>query len=51
MMQVGTIHVVLTMNFDRLFEQALREIGIEPPSLPQRQTLKGCLRCTRCSTA
>ena len=30
MMQVGLIRVVLTMNFDRLFEQALRELQIEP---------------------
>lgn len=30
LMQVGTIRVVLTINFDRLFEQALQELGIEP---------------------
>jgi SIR2-like domain len=30
MMQAGVIRVVLTMNFDRLFEQALRELQIEP---------------------
>lgn len=30
LMQAGTIHVVLTINFDRLFEQALQELGIEP---------------------
>jgi hypothetical protein len=30
LMQAGTIRVVVTMNFDRLFEQALREIQIEP---------------------
>ncbi|WP_458316189.1 SIR2 family protein [Mycolicibacterium brisbanense] len=30
LMQTGTIHVVLTVNFDRLFEQALQELGIEP---------------------
>jgi hypothetical protein len=52
MMQVGTIHVVLTMNFDRLFEQALREIGIEPTivateadaeGLPPLHTLQHCI--------
>lgn len=30
MMQASMIRVVLTMNFDRLFEQALRELQIEP---------------------
>nr|WP_300403008.1 SIR2 family protein [uncultured Rhodococcus sp.] len=30
LMQSGTIRVVVTMNFDRLFEQALRELQIEP---------------------
>jgi hypothetical protein len=30
MMRAGTIRVVLTVNFDRLFEQALQELGIEP---------------------
>lgn len=30
LMQSGVIHVVLTVNFDRLFEQALQQIGIEP---------------------
>lgn len=30
LMQAGTIHVVLTVNFDRLFEQALQELEIEP---------------------
>lgn len=26
----GVVRVIVTMNFDRLFEQALRELGIEP---------------------
>jgi hypothetical protein len=52
MMHLGTIHVVLTMNFDRLFEQALREIGIEPTivateadaeGLPPLHTLQHCI--------
>lgn len=30
LMQAGVIRVVLTVNFDRLFEQALQELGIEP---------------------
>lgn len=30
LMQNGTVRVVVTMNFDRLFEQALRELQIEP---------------------
>jgi hypothetical protein len=30
LMQAGVVRVVLTLNFDRLFEQALRELGIEP---------------------
>jgi len=29
-MQAGVIKVIVTMNFDRLFEQALRELQIEP---------------------
>lgn len=52
MMQVGTMRMVLTMNFDRLFEQALREIGIEPTivateadaeGLPPLRTLQHCI--------
>jgi hypothetical protein len=30
LMAAGVVKVVLTMNFDRLFEQALRELNIEP---------------------
>ena len=30
LMQAGIVRVVVTMNFDRLFEQALRELQIEP---------------------
>lgn len=30
LMQAGVIRVVLTVNLDRLFEQALQELGIEP---------------------
>jgi hypothetical protein len=30
LMKAGVIRVVLTMNFDRLFEQALHELNIEP---------------------
>lgn len=30
LMQAGIIRVVITMNFDRLFEQALRDLLIEP---------------------
>lgn len=52
MMQNGTVRVVLTMNFDRLFEQALRELGIEPTivateadaqGLPPLHTLQHCI--------
>jgi len=52
MMQSGTVRVVLTMNFDRLFEQALRELGIEPTivatesdaqGLPPLHTLQHCI--------
>lgn len=30
LMKSGAVRIVVTMNFDRLFEQALREEGIEP---------------------
>jgi len=30
LMQAGVIKVIVTMNFDRLFEQELRELQIEP---------------------
>lgn len=30
LMKSGAVRIVITMNFDRLFEQALREEGIEP---------------------
>jgi hypothetical protein len=52
LMQTGTIRVVLTMNFDRLFEQALRELQIEPTivaadadaqGLPPLHTLQHCV--------
>ncbi len=52
MMQNGTVRVVLTMNFDRLFEQALRDLGIEPTiiaaeadaqGIPPLHTLQHCI--------
>ncbi len=52
LMQAGTIHVVLTINFDRLFEQALQELGIEPTvvateadaqGLAPLHTLRNCI--------
>ncbi|MFV9454771.1 SIR2 family protein [Rhodococcus sp. NM-2] len=30
LMKTGAIRIVVTMNFDRLFEQALRDVGVEP---------------------
>lgn len=52
LMKAGTIHVVLTINFDRLFEQALQELGIEPTvvatdadaqGLAPLHTLRNCI--------
>lgn len=39
----GYIHIVLTTNFDRLLEQALKEIGIEPTVIATADQAKGAL--------
>lgn len=41
LMKLGVIRVVLTMNFDRLFEQALRELSIEPTIVATDSDAKG----------
>ncbi len=41
LMQAGNIRVVLTVNFDRLFEQALHELGIEPTVVATEADARG----------
>lgn len=41
LMQAGIVRVVITMNFDRLFEQALRELGIEPTIIATESDARG----------
>lgn len=41
LMQAGIVHVVLTMNFDRLFEQALHELNIEPTVVATESDARG----------
>jgi hypothetical protein len=47
----GTVHVIVTTNFDRLIETALREAGIEPTVIASEDALAGATplvhaRCT-----
>ena len=51
LMQAGNIRVVLTVNFDRLFEQALHELGIEPTVVATEADARGWHRYTCCRTA
>lgn len=41
LMQAGTIRVVLTVNFDRLFEKALQELGIKPTVVATEADARG----------
>jgi hypothetical protein len=41
MMGAGTIRVIVTMNFDRLFEQALNELGIQPTIVATESDAEG----------
>ena len=41
LVQAGYVHVIVTTNFDRLMENALREIGIEPTIITSVDALKG----------
>ncbi|MFD2883247.1 hypothetical protein ACFS4T_11845 [Pseudomonas lini] len=41
MVKAGFIRVIITTNFDRLMENALRELGIEPTVVSSVDTLAG----------
>lgn len=41
LVQTGHIRVIITTNFDRLMENALREIGIEPTAIASVDALSG----------
>ncbi|MCG2631790.1 SIR2 family protein [Bradyrhizobium sp. WYCCWR 13023] len=43
LVQAGHIRVILTTNFDRLIENALREIGVEPTVIGSEDALKGAV--------
>jgi hypothetical protein len=51
LVQNGTIRVIVTPNFDRLLESAIRDVGVEPTVITNEHSLKGALplvhsRCT-----
>jgi hypothetical protein len=39
----GTVRVIVTTNFDWLLESALRELGIEPTVISNKDGVKGAL--------
>lgn len=41
LVQAGTVRVIITTNFDRLIENALREAGIEPTVIASDDAIKG----------
>lgn len=43
LVQAGYIRVILTTNFDRLIENALREVGVEPTVIGSEDALKGAV--------
>jgi hypothetical protein len=43
LVQAGYIKVILTTNFDRLIENALREVGMEPTVIGSDDALKGAV--------
>lgn len=43
LVQLGYIKVIITTNFDRLIENALREVGIEPTIIGSEDALKGAV--------
>jgi hypothetical protein len=43
LVQTGYIKVILTTNFDRLIENALREVGVEPTVIGSDDALKGAV--------
>jgi hypothetical protein len=43
LVQAGYIKVILTTNFDRLIENALREVGVEPTVIGSDDALKGAV--------
>jgi hypothetical protein len=50
LVQAGFVRIILTTNFDRLLESALRERGIEPTVIKSEDDLKGAVPLvhTRC---
>ena len=49
LVQQGYVRVIVTTNFDRLMETALREIGIEPTVITSTDSLKGADPFTHCT--
>lgn len=49
MVKAGHIRVIVTTNFDRLMESALREVGIEPTVVSSADTLAGAEPLTHSS--
>ncbi|MCK1615005.1 MULTISPECIES: SIR2 family protein [unclassified Bradyrhizobium] len=43
LVQAGYVRVILTTNFDRLMESALRDLGIEPTVIASEDALKGAV--------
>jgi hypothetical protein len=43
LVQAGFIKVIITTNFDRLIENALREVGVEPTVIGSDDALKGAV--------
>ena len=49
LVQQGYVRVIVTTNFDRLMETALREIGIEPTVITSPDSLQGADPFTHCT--
>jgi NAD-dependent SIR2 family protein deacetylase len=43
LVQSGYLRVILTTNFDRLMENALRDVGVEPTVIASEDALKGAV--------
>jgi hypothetical protein len=43
LVQAGYVRVILTTNFDRLMENALRDVGVEPTVIASEDALKGAV--------